>query len=296
MGEALVDIVRRGPSTEAHPGGSPLNVAVGLSRLGMNATLHAQFGRDDHGLAIGAHLAASGVNVTCATITDAPTSTAVATVRADGAAHYDLAVSWDPEPFEVEHRTWDVVHVGSIGSWLPPGADVIEDLVRRLRSTSIVTFDPNIRPALAPPLPDTLARVESLVAMADVVKASDEDLAWLYPDSDPLDVLSDWLDLGPGLVVVTRGGVGADAISAQGLVHVDVPKITLSDTIGAGDSFMAGLIVALDERGLANASARQRVRDTSLGDQSGILEFATRCAAITCSRAGANPPWTTDLR
>ena len=151
----------------------------------------------------------------------------------------------------------------------------------------MVTFDPNIRPALAPPLPDTLARVERLVAVADVVKASDEDLAWLYPDSDPLDVLRDWLDLGLGLVVVTRGGVGSDAISAQGLVHVNVPKITVSDTIGAGDSFMARLIVALDERGLANASARQRAREsrsainpTSSSSQLGALPSPARAPTL----------------
>ena len=119
---------------------------------------------------VGGHLGASGVNVTCATITDALTSTAGAAVRPDGAARCDLAVSWDPAPFEIEHRTWGVVHAGSIGSGLPPGADVIEDLVRHLRSTSMITFDLNIRPALAPPLPDTLAPVESLVAMADVVR------------------------------------------------------------------------------------------------------------------------------
>jgi fructokinase len=120
------------------------------------------------------------------------------------------------------------------------------------------------------------ARVERFVALADIVKASDEDLEWLYPGRAVADVLSAWLALGPRLVVVTRGSDGADALSATGPVHVAAPKTKVADTIGAGDSFMAGLLAALLERGFH--------------DVTGAVAYAARCAAITVSRPGADPP------
>ena len=278
IGEALVDVVRRGSDAPATlPGGSPLNVAVGLARLGIPATLHSSFGADAHGLAIAEHLAASDVSVTATTVVDAPTSVAEATIGHDGAASYDFRIAW--EPAAVDPSGFDLVHTGSIGAALEPGATRVEEALAA--ATGLVSFDPNIRPALMPDRNVALARVERLIALADVVKASDEDVAWLYPGETADAVLARWAALGPRLVVITRGGAGADALTAEGAVHVDVPPTTVADTIGAGDSFMAGLLAALLRAGFDDPAA--------------TLDFAARCAAITVSRPGANPPWAREV-
>lgn len=278
IGEALVDVVVRGAeSPEAHPGGSPLNVAVGLARLGIPATLHSSFGTDAHGLAIAEHLAASDVAVTGATVGTAPTSVAEATIGLDGAATYDFRIAWEPAP--VDPTGFDLVHTGSIGAALEPGATRVEETLAA--ATGLVSFDPNIRPALMPSREVAVARVERLVALADIVKASDEDVAWLYPDEAVDAVLARWAALGPRLVVVTRGGEGADALTSDGPLHVDVPPTTVADTIGAGDSFMAGLLA--------------HVLRSGFDDTAAALSFAARCAAITVSRPGANPPWSREL-
>lgn len=278
IGEALVDVVARGSSApESHPGGSPLNVAVGLARLGIPTTLHSSFGADAHGRAIAEHLAASGVAVTATTIGAEATSVAAATIGPDGAAAYDFRITWAPAP--VDSRGFDLVHAGSIGAAFEPGAARVEEALGA--ATGLVSFDPNIRPALMPDRVVARARVERFVALADVVKASDEDVAWLYPEETVDAVLARWRALGPQLVVVTRGGDGADALTPTGPLHADVPPTRVADTIGAGDSFMAGLLADLLRNGF--------------GDPAASLAFAARCAAITVSRAGANPPWSDEL-
>ncbi|MCU1578053.1 MAG: carbohydrate kinase [Rhodoglobus sp.] len=295
VGEALVDVVRRGGVSEAHPGGSPLNVAVGVQRLGLDATLHSRFGRDRHGLAVAAHLAASGVAVTPGTITREATSVAVATIGSDGAAQYDFAISWDPAPLDVAAFPSRALHVGSIGSWLEPGASLVEDLVRATRPHATITFDPNVRPALMPTHAEAVSRVERFVRLADVVKASDEDLEWLYPGTDPAVVLDRWLGFGPALVIATGGAAGADSVTRNGHLHTPAPKITVADTIGAGDSFMAGLIAGLDDEGLLGKQRRDELRDIPASSQRYVVELAARCAAVTTTRIGANPPTRSDI-
>lgn len=278
IGEALVDVVRVGDAEPVgHPGGSPLNVAVGLARLGVPTTLHSEFGTDPHGRSIAAHLAASGVSTTAATVGPGATSLATARIGADGAATYEFAVAWNPEP--VDARGYALLHSGSIGAALEPGASTVEEAVRG--ADGLVSFDPNIRPALMPQRGVALPRVERLVARADVVKASEEDLAWLYPGRGVGDVLALWASLGPQLVVVTRGGEGADALGPAGALHVDAPRTAVADTIGAGDSFMAGLLADLLRHGFDDPEAS--------------LRFAVRCAAVTVARAGADPPWRAEL-
>ncbi|MEO5534618.1 MAG: carbohydrate kinase [Pseudolysinimonas sp.] len=276
IGEALVDIVHRvGQDDVALPGGSPLNVAVGLARLGIPTMLHAAFGTDVHGQMVADHLVASGVIPTRGTVGTAATSVAEATIDVDGGASYDFRIAWDPAP--IDARGYDLVHTGSIGAALDPGAARVEAALAT--ATGLVSFDPNIRPALMPE--DALARVERIVALSDVVKASDEDLAWLYPGASVDDVLVRWFAFGPRLVVVTRGDSGADALSADGRAHIEAPPTTVADTIGAGDSFMAGLLTHVLERGF--------------GEIQKTLAFASRCAAITVSRPGADPPWRAEL-
>lgn len=295
VGESLVDVVVRDGVESVHPGGSPLNVAVGLRRLGMSATLHSRFGRDDNGMVIAAHLAANGVAVTEGTVGSIPTSAARAAIAVDGSAEYDFTVAWDPVPIDLRATSWGAVHVGSIGSWMLPGAVLVEDALRSARPAGVVTFDPNIRPALMPSRREAVERIERLVALADVVKASDEDLEWLYPGSDPLEVLQRWLQSGPALVIVTRGADGADSMSHAGVLHSPARTVSVVDTIGAGDSFMAALIAALDEHEMLGAAGRGGLRGLDLPTQSELVEFAVRCAAVTATRAGADPPTRADL-
>jgi fructokinase len=295
VGEALVDVVRRDGEDVAHPGGSPLNVAVGLQRLGVPATLHSTFGADPHGVAIAEHLEASDVAVTPSTVGDRVTSVALATIDGTGAATYSFSIDWDPEALEVPDGTFDAVHTGSIAAALEPGATMVEELLARLRPTATVSFDPNVRPQLMGEPADARGRIEHLITLADVVKASDEDIAWLYPEVPVADVIEAWRESGPALVVVTRGSAGADAVTEAGAVHVDAPRTTVADTIGAGDSFMAGLLAALADRGLLGAVRRDSLRAMDAATAREVVAFAARCAAITVSRPGADPPTRDEL-
>jgi fructokinase len=272
IGESLVDVIRPvSGQALVRPGGSPLNVAVGLARLGVPTTLHSAFGADEYGWIIVRHLAESGVTVTPATL-GGRTSVAEATIASDGAAEYRFDIAWDPAP--IDTHGYRLVHTGSIGAALEPGAASVEQMIAQ--SDGLVSFDPNIRAALIPEPAIARERAERLVARADVVKASDEDVAWLYPGLASDEVLARWAALGPRLVVITHGAGGADALGPTGPLHVDVPPTTIVDTIGAGDSFMAGLLADVLIRGFDDPLA-------SLG-------FAARCAAVTVSRVGADPP------
>lgn len=289
VGEALVDVVEG----IAHPGGSPLNVAVGLARLNVPATLHAQFAADAYGAEIARHLQESDVAITSDTVTAERTSTAVATIAADGAATYGFDITWDPAA--VSTTGFDLVHTGSIGAALEPGASRVEKLIGEARATATISYDPNVRPALMGDLEVARARVERFVALADIVKASDEDLAWLYPDRAPGDTIAVWLSAGPALVVVTGGAEGANAVAASGSVHIDAPLTEVVDTIGAGDSFMAGLLAALSDADLLGSARRDALRAIDAATVTEVVGFAAHCAAITVSRAGANPPRRGDL-
>jgi len=286
VGEALVDVV----DDQALPGGSPLNVAVGLQRLGLPATLHSHFGADPHGILIAQHLEASNVAVTPGTVGDHPTSVAEATIAADGSATYRFDIDWDPVALDVPPGTFVAVHTGSIGAALSPGADLVEKLLTTLRPTTLVTFDPNVRPQLMGSPDEARPRIERLVALADIVKASDEDVAWLYPDATVAEVLQRWRALGPALVVVTRGSEGADALAASGPVHVPSVTTKVVDTIGAGDSFMAGLIWSLGTLDLLRADRRAMLHDLNFADVRLVVATGARCAGITVSRPGADPP------
>lgn len=295
VGESLVDVVRTSGGDSVHPGGSPLNVAVGLQRLDVPTTLHSSFGVDAHGIAISQRLEASGVTIAPGTINDHATSVALATIGPDGAATYSFSIDWDPKPVEVAQSTVDALHVGSIAAALEPGASRVERLTAELRPSAIISFDPNIRPQLMGSVDTARPRIERFIALSDVVKASDEDLGWLYPGCTIDEILDGWLARGPALVVVTRGDSGANALTAQGSVYVPAPPAAVVDTIGAGDSFMSGLLAALSDLELLRVERRGALHSLSAADTTRILEFAVRCAALTVARPGADPPSRADL-
>ncbi|MFB9605115.1 carbohydrate kinase [Streptomyces roseofulvus] len=286
IGECVADIVREpGTADVVHPGGSPANVAYGLARLGRDTTLLTQLADDDSGRLIADHLTGAGVRIAVGG-SPARTPTAVVSLDGRGQAAYAFDIAWtltadEPPATEVPVRH---VHLGSIAAVTAPGAATVLALTGRLRTTATVSYDPNVRPALMGEHGPAVARVERCVALADLVKASDEDLAWLYPGESPARVAARWLGLGPAVVLVTRGGAGSLAVTRDHTVSAGAPPVAVVDTVGAGDSFMSAVLDALagrDRAGLAELGA---------ADLAGLLARAGAAAAVTVSRAGARPP------
>jgi fructokinase len=290
IGEALVDIVSAGGQEPAeHVGGSPANVALGLARLGHDTRLLTRVGRDPRGERIARHLAASGVRLEPGSVTDDATSTATAHLDAARVATYAFDLDWSLPP-GIDVGTPTAVHTGSVAATLDPGAQDVLRLVRGLAGRSVVSYDPNARPALMGTPAQALARVEEVVRHCDVVKVSDEDLAWLLPDTAPSDVARRWLDLGPALVVVTRGPLGALGVLPTGEVTVPAPPIDLADTVGAGDALMSGLLDGLATAGLLRPDRIAALRTADPGSLTDLLAHAVAVAAYTCTRPGADPP------
>jgi len=297
VGEALIDIVipfgHPDDATE-HVGGSPTNVAIGLARLGHPTLLVTHFGRDEHGQRIADLMADNGVALSPGSALAEQTSTAAARLNADGAATYDFDVTWDLEPGITVPGGH--MHTGSIGAVVEPGGAKVLDLVRTSRANATVSYDPNARPSLMGDVDDVRPAMEAFVAQSDIVKASDEDLAWLYPGADPVEVLAAWAKLGPSVVALTRGPDDPLVLVAGAIHSVPARRVTVIDTVGAGDTFMAGMISGLLDRGLlGDAAARARLRDATWDDIRPAVERAVEAAAITCSRAGANPPTRAEL-
>jgi fructokinase len=288
IGEALIDIVRSpgAPQVIETPGGSPMNVAITLARLGVPTAFATALGNDERGDRIREHLAASGVAEIRASRPVPRTSSAVATLRDDGSASYCFDITWDPDLTGLPAA--DVVHAGSIGLLLEPGASAVGDALVKAATSSLVSLDPNIRPALFGSQASVRARIEGLAEHADVVKLSDEDAAWLYPHRDPAETVSHVLSLGASLAVVTLGAAGSLLASATARVHVPAPETRVADTIGAGDSYMGALLHQLLEHG---GAARLRTGPPLDGPAlEAIGSFAAAVAAVTVSRQGANPP------
>jgi fructokinase len=279
VGEALVDVVVALDGTQAeHPGGSPANVAVGLGRLGHPVRLLTALGDDRAGALVRAHLEASGVEVVAAPLTR--TSTAVATLDAAGVAAYSFDLDWTP-PADLDPGPADWLHVGSVAATLEPGATVVRRIAAGWRGP--VSYDVNCRPALMPAAEQTRELVEQLVPHCDLVKLSDEDAAWLAPGVELSELAWQWQRLGARRVVVTEGARGATCWGEAGegatTVRPDGEAVAVVDTVGAGDSFMSGLVSSL-------------VRHDHVQH---AMALASRVAAMTVGRAGADPPWAREL-
>jgi fructokinase len=293
VGECVVDRVRTADGrVTAHPGGSPANVAYGLGRLGSTVALLTELGSDRDGDAVRAHLESADVRVVAATA--ARTPSAIAELDHHGAARYDFDVTWTLPDMSVDVRAGHV-HVGSVAAYLAPGADTVEAMVRERTGEATVSLDPNIRPVLLGEAATVRVRTERLLALSDVVKASDEDLEWLCPGRDPLSVAQDWVEAGPSVVVVTRGALGSVAVMRDGVLEVPAPSVAVADTVGAGDSYMAALLDGLAAAGLAGSGRRDALRAATVADVRPVLERAARAAAITVSRPGAQPPTASEL-
>ena len=295
IGESLIDVVRRYDGhVDLSPGGSPANVAITLGRLGHAPTLLTSIGDDEPGDLLRRWLAASGVEV--AAVRAPRTATATATLDEGGSASYEFDIEWSLAGApDRRDDSIGVVHTGSIAAITEPGATAVVDIIRSLRKQSLVTYDPNMRPALMPDQAGSRSRVEALVALADVVKASDEDLRWLYPEKDPIESAAHWQTMGPAIVVVTLGPYGATALTQNGVYTIAAPAVRVVDTVGAGDTFMGAMIDAFVEAGYASAAARSELASISHDAVDAVLRRAASAAAVTVSRLGADPPWRGEL-
>ena len=297
VGEALMDVVITAGGELAYPGGSPMNIAYGLARLDHPVELLTRVGRDEFGARILEHLASAGVTVHPASIVDAATSTARATIDADGVASYDFDIVWDLPAFDPGAGSTGsgpapaIVHTGSIGSVLEPGASRVRDILTACPD-ALVTFDPNVRPAIMGSHDGVVGVVERLAAAAHVVKLSDEDAHWLYPSLTPEETVAHLLGLGPVVVAVTLGGDGCLIASAGDALRRPAFATTVVDTIGAGDSFMSGMLDAVIRFGLVD---RIRAGEVTAEDLGRIADGGLASAAVTVSRAGANPPTREEL-
>lgn len=295
IGEALVDIVHHADGSQVeHAGGSPANVAVGLERLGTPVELLTAYADDRLGALLSEHFARTGVALAADPHVLERTSSAVATLDADGAASYVFDLAWDLRPLELDGSPL-LVHTGSLGAVLEPGGAVVADILERLREVATVSYDVNARPAATGHSEALVAQVERLVAVSDVVKASDEDLLALYPDVTVADSVARFLELGAGAVVVTWGGAGATCHTPAGDFRIDAETVRVADTIGAGDSFCAAMLDGLRRADLLGGVRRPALRGLTLDRWRDILLRANRAAAITVSRPGANPPTAAEL-
>jgi fructokinase len=305
IGEALIDLVPAGQADlfEAAPGGSPANVAIGLSRLGVPVRFAARLADDTFGRRLRAHLTDNAVDLSFAIRAQEPTSLAIVQVDSHGGVEYDFRVQatadwqWsDRELAGIPDDRVVALHTGSLAAALLPGAEPIERLVQRSRASATISYDPNCRPSLMRPREEAIQRIHRLVSLADVVKVSVEDLAWLEPGRTPADVAAEWLRRGPALVVVTLGADGVLATARRtGSVFRPGRTVEVVDTVGAGDAFVSALLGALHQRRLLGAARRQALQATGPQMLVEVLDEAVLASAVTCTRRGADPPTRAEL-
>jgi len=292
-GEALVDLIPdrvRENCYDAVLGGSPYNVAIGLGRLGARTAFVSRLSEDANGEALAAALVRDGIDLSFVARDPRPTPLAfVMRGTAQTGSRYSFyldATAFDGVwPFP---QAWPQaakhLHVGSISAVESRHGERVVESMRAAAAS--VSFDPNIRPMVTPDRDAVAALVERQVGLASIVKASDEDLAWLYPGREPQSTLAEWAGRGPKFCVVTRGERGAAAFMGQQRFEIPAPAVDVVDTVGAGDSFMSALLGAMDADGALGAAApapqaKQLER---------WLAFAAKASAITCTRRGSDPP------
>ena len=300
-GEALVDVqlTATGSAAPARVGGSPLNVAVALARLGVPTGFSSVVSTDRLGERILEHLVESGVDPRYVRRSRAPTMQAEVR-REAGRESYEFrfrgragtGIERGDLPSELPEDV-RAIHFGSIALLLQPTARSIVAFVKRQGRRRLVSLDPNVRPALIRSIPTYRRRLERWIRSSDLVKVSRDDLEAVYGDAPSETVVRRWLRRRPSLVVVTRGGDGAVGWTAR--TRADVPAVTVEvkDTVGAGDAFTAGLLARLDEREALSAAALADLDEGALRD---ALRFAALAAARTCEKEGADPPRRSDLR
>jgi fructokinase len=283
-GEVLIDILPTGPVV----GGGPANSAKALARLGHEVDFIDGISTDAYGVSARKELSRDGVGLGLSLTSDKPTCTATVTLDSKGSASYEFLIdgtatfdfnsSWLPDP---ERLKPSVLHIGTLVTIIEPGASVLFDWAVKVGEFAPIVFDPNIRPSVMADRAKYAAAVEKWVSISSVVKVSDDDIAWLYPDQSLDAVAHRWIEAGVSAVVITRGAKGLIGFTASGMEEVDGVKVDVVDTVGAGDTVGAIVVEGV-------------IKHSVHGLQGQVLNAALHKAAIaagiTCSRAGAQPP------
>ena len=268
-------------------GGGPANTAKAVARLGYPTYFVGGISSDEYGRAVELELLRSGVDLSLVHRGDSPTALAIATINEAGLASYefklDSTVSFNFHSSWLSKEDADVIHIGSVATLLEPGSS---ELYRWLSEKSAtVVFDPNVRPSIQSDRKVYRNSVERWIGLAKIVKLSEDDFSWLYENSES-EVIANWLSRGTEIVVVTRAERGLSAFTRDGRIDCPAAKVELVDSVGAGDTIGAVIVEGLLKYGLAGLKA-DALRQ--------VLERAAKAAGITCSRAGANPPWKEEL-
>jgi len=300
-GDAFVDLTSTtaldgGPAYAPHPGGSCLNVAVGLGRLDVPTALLARVSDDGFGGLLRRHLADSGVDDSLLVASTDQTGLGVADIFGGVAGYSFYNAGTADRGLLPEHLGGlalppdAALHVGSVALAYEPQAGTLTGLVRAESGRRLISLDPNVRPTVIADREAYLEQLASWVSLVDVVKVSDEDLAWLHPGEPDEAVAGRWLEAGAALVLVTSGAAGAWARTAAGEARVASPAVEVADTVGAGDAFMSATLGFLWQTGRLT---RDGVEALGVPDLEALLTVAVRVAADTCTRSGAEPPrWT----
>ncbi|MGB6116969.1 MAG: carbohydrate kinase [Mesorhizobium sp.] len=301
-GEALIDMLPRqavsGETAYApFAGGAVFNTAVALGRLGADVEFFSGISTDMFGAMLERELTHSNVGMRHIHRSAHPTTLAFVTL-ADGQARYSFHDEGsagrilDIADLPQDLANIDALLFGAISLIPEPCGSTYETLMRREHAQKVVMLDPNIRPDFIPDTASHRARILRMAAMSDIVKVSNEDLDWIGEGAGETEMIARLLDGGAKIVLVTRGSDGADAYTASGRVHVPARTIQIVDTVGAGDTLNAGVLASLSEQGLLSKAA---VATLSPGAIEAMLEFGIAAASVTVSRAGANPPWRSEI-
>jgi fructokinase len=296
-GEALIDRIHNGDGTQrAAPGGGPFNTARALGRLGVPTAFLGRLSKDAFGREMATLLTSEGVSLELASIGPEPTTIAIADVGDEGFAEYEFLVKGTsapnltpqmvPEQFDPEVAAF---HYGTLGLILEPMASTLAEVASRESGNRLVMLDPNIRVGLIPD-PDYRDRLKTAISTSTIVKASEADLAWIYPGLDHELAAEEILKEGASLVVVTLGSRGAFGAHRSARIHVDAPRVEVVDTIGAGDAFGAAFLAWLHDHTTLGPTLSLEPDELKAA-----LEFACLAGALTCTRAGAEPPWKSEM-
>ena len=288
VGEALIDLIPDADQYLAVVGGGPANTAKALAKLGVKTYFIDGISNDEHGQIAKSELISANVLLDYAQYSNKPTCTAKVTLSSSGSASYEFVIEdtatfdfshqWLPDPQNIKPS---LLHIGTLAAVIEPGASVLFEWAQRVALVAPIVFDPNIRPAVLVKRDEYVKKIEKWVAISSAVKVSAEDLHWLYPGEAINEIANNWLEVGVELVVVTLSDKGISAYRKNEQAAVDAVKVVVADTVGAGDTVGAVLVEAIVKNGL------ERLTGEVLKC---MLIRATKAAAITVSRIGANPP------
>jgi fructokinase len=292
-GEVLIDLLPGTPDRIAVVGGGPANTAKALARLGHDVHFIDGISTDAYGQSARAELLADEVKLDLALTSDKPTCLAIVSLgndggatyefKIDGTATFDFDLKWLPDPSRYKPS---VLHIGTLVTIIEPGASVLYDWALQVAEFAPIVFDPNIRPSVMGDRDLYQAAVEKWAAISSVIKVSDDDLAWLFPGQKYEDVAMRWVKDGAQLVVVTRGSNGSIGFTDSGSEEAAGVKVDVVDTVGAGDTVGAIIVEAMVQDGILSLQGEGLKK---------VLTRAAAAAAITCSRAGAQPPYKHEL-